>query len=31
MYHLTAFEIPYGYAVYSEPGAIHDDATTQGT
>ena len=28
---MTAFEIPYGYAVYTEPGAIHDDATTQGT
>ena len=31
IFHMTAFEIPYGYAVYTEPGAIHDDATTQGT
>ena len=30
IYHLTAFTIPYGTAVYSEPGAIHDDATTIG-
>jgi hypothetical protein len=29
-YHITAFKIPYGYAVYSEPGAIHDDAGTIG-
>ena len=27
---ITAFRVPYGTAVYSEPGAIHDDATTQG-
>jgi hypothetical protein len=30
IFHMTAFKIPYGYAVYSEPGAIHDDAPTQG-
>jgi hypothetical protein len=29
-YHMTAFKVPYGTAVYTEPGAIHDDATTQG-
>jgi hypothetical protein len=29
-FYLTAFTIPYGYSVYSEPGAIHEDATTIG-
>jgi hypothetical protein len=29
-YHMTAFKVSYGTAVYTEPGAIHDDATTQG-
>ena len=30
LFHITAFRIPYGSAVYTEPGSIHDDATTQG-
>jgi len=27
---ISGFRVPFGSAVYSEPGAIHDDATTQG-
>ena len=27
---ISGFRIPYGAAIYSEPGAIHDDATLQG-
>lgn len=30
IYHLTAFRVPFGTAVYTEPGAIHDDAATVG-
>lgn len=30
IYHLTAFKVPFGKAVYTEPGAIHDDAATNG-
>ena len=29
-YHVTAFRVPFGTAVYTEPWAIHDDAATIG-